>query len=609
MRQTDKRKTARMKHRVQAHHTAPAIAPLTRQSIQRARADPVQLTPNDLLALQRSVGNQAVSRLLGRQSNDSPPAQPAPVTQPLLNVGPADDPYEREAERIARSVVDSPFQPNNIQRQEERGSATKPSAAQPSIGPEGGTVGEDIANRLRRTQHAGTSLPQTVRRALEPKLGVDLGPVKVHTGPQAVQLTRDLQARAFTHKNHIYYGDGQSPHDLRLTAHEAVHTIQQGAVKPYSRAAQAGVDSTAPMSPSTISRMPAQIQREWWWQKRKRRKHQMLDKDVKTHTQGEGGTYNRVDKIRYKGKIGKSKAKLGFFKPDVDISETGSHMSDRAVASSRLDKWLGLNTLAEEVYAQHGQEFGSVSALVKGKPITENQFNEPAPEIWQDLYEEEGESPDPARFKVVDGQLMALSGSYHNYHNFSNPVTQKGLSDLQLLDAITGQADRHGGNIYIDPKTGKVKGIDNDMAFSKGESDPFNSYLGLPALVDEKTANRILKKKSKNIAKALRSKHGGLTNQEIQDLQKRFEDVQDYLRKLKKEKKLVKKWDQTTFTRLMMQDDVMDKFGNATLEPNYTKRSVRHYQQAQERDESDDDNMLMDMIVNENPLYESEEEL
>ena len=37
--------------------------------------------------------------------------------------------------------------------------------------------------------------------------------------------------------------------------------------------------------------------------------------------------------------------------------------------------------------------------------------------------------------------------------------------DLQLIDALTGQVDRHGGNIFVDPKTGKVTGIDNDAAF------------------------------------------------------------------------------------------------------------------------------------------------
>jgi len=49
-----------------------------------------------------------------------------------------------------------------------------------------------------------------------------------------VQLNRDLGAKAFTHKNHIFYGAGSSPNDMKLTTHEAVHTIQQGAVQQKS---------------------------------------------------------------------------------------------------------------------------------------------------------------------------------------------------------------------------------------------------------------------------------------------------------------------------------------------------------------------------------------
>ena len=49
------------------------------------------------------------------------------------------------------------------------------------------------------------------------------------------------------------------------------------------------------------------------------------------------------------------------------------------------------------------------------------------------------------------------------------PRIQKGLSDLQLFDAISGQVDRHAGNIYVDPETGTVTGIDDDRAFGQGQ--------------------------------------------------------------------------------------------------------------------------------------------
>jgi hypothetical protein len=55
-----------------------------------------------------------------------------------------------------------------------------------------------------------------------------------------------------------------------------------------------------------------------------------------------------------------------------------------------------------------------------------------------------------------------------------DPVVQRALANLAMLDVICGQVDRHPGNYIIELKDGKpvgVKGIDNDLAFgSKYES-------------------------------------------------------------------------------------------------------------------------------------------
>jgi len=64
---------------------------------------------------------------------------------------------------------------------------------------------------------------------VEPVLGADLSSVRVHSGVQAKEASQSLNAKAFTHRNDIFLGEGQSPHDTRLMAHEATHTVQQGA--------------------------------------------------------------------------------------------------------------------------------------------------------------------------------------------------------------------------------------------------------------------------------------------------------------------------------------------------------------------------------------------
>lgn len=202
------------------------IESLSHQTIRRTHAAPGALTPRDVIALQRSVGNQTVQRLLARQSGGkSPQPSNSPVrafpVQRKLQVGPADDKYEREADAIAGQVQRAPTD-GPIQRQT-------------AIGPEGGAVSDQLAAKIQRAQNGGSSMSPQVRSALEPKLGADLSNVKIHTGSQSAQLSRDLGAKAFTVRNHIFYGANQSPSDLSLTAHEAVHTVQQGAVPRIAR--------------------------------------------------------------------------------------------------------------------------------------------------------------------------------------------------------------------------------------------------------------------------------------------------------------------------------------------------------------------------------------
>ncbi len=212
---------------------------LTGDQIARAVAQPRRLLPDDVLALQRTIGNQAVLQLLQRQAS-TPPYRPAALqplgVQPKLTVGPARDAYEIEADQIANQVarMPAPISAKQTHREEDTAIQQTPAIQRVQrnapVGLEGGAIDTKLEGSLRRAQNGGSALPSGVRRTLEPKLGADLSNVKVHTGTHAAQLSRDFGAKAFTHKNHIFYGAGQSPSNVKLTAHETVHTIQQGAV-------------------------------------------------------------------------------------------------------------------------------------------------------------------------------------------------------------------------------------------------------------------------------------------------------------------------------------------------------------------------------------------
>ena len=59
---------------------------------------------DELIRLQRLVGNQAVQRLLSDNGVDIR-QRTAPTVQAKMTVGAADDPYEREADAVASQVM------------------------------------------------------------------------------------------------------------------------------------------------------------------------------------------------------------------------------------------------------------------------------------------------------------------------------------------------------------------------------------------------------------------------------------------------------------------------------------------------------------------------
>jgi hypothetical protein len=91
-----------------------------------------------------------------------------------------------------------------------------------------------------RSPTGGSPIPGTIRSTIQPRLGVDLGGVQVHDGPEAQETASRLRARALTHGNHVFLGPGEAPHDLSLMAHEATHVVQQGAFGPAGRGSADG---------------------------------------------------------------------------------------------------------------------------------------------------------------------------------------------------------------------------------------------------------------------------------------------------------------------------------------------------------------------------------
>jgi hypothetical protein len=88
-----------------------------------------------------------------------------------------------------------------------------------------------IENRISNSKNSGSPLPESVKGNMDHAFGTDFSAVKIHTDDDAVQMNKDLNAKAFTHGNDIYFNEGKydtgSQTGKHLLAHELTHVVQQ----------------------------------------------------------------------------------------------------------------------------------------------------------------------------------------------------------------------------------------------------------------------------------------------------------------------------------------------------------------------------------------------
>jgi hypothetical protein len=223
-----------------------------------SRPDPVT---RRAAILPRTIGNQAALRFLAATADTK--------ARPQLTVGPGDDPFEREADRIAAQVLRMPAAEQasatdarpRTRNQEQQLSAVTCAACQPEavrrqddadlqVPEDEDETGQDVDGsmircaasfgsagnksvparaqaRLESTRGGGAALAPSLRSFFEPRLGYDLSQVRVHTNHHAAELSRELRAKAFTIGQDIYFGRAQfRNHPEGLLAHELVHTLQ-----------------------------------------------------------------------------------------------------------------------------------------------------------------------------------------------------------------------------------------------------------------------------------------------------------------------------------------------------------------------------------------------
>ena len=211
-----------------------------------------------ILHLQRTIGNQAVQRMLqtdagqpeaelngpasrrfGHDFNRIPIHPPAAgAIQTKLAINKPGDSYEQEADRMAEQVMRTPEPQLQLacpcggrcpkcteQPSRERESLqTKHVQASDS----GQIAAPPIVHEVLRSP--GQPLDPATRTFMEPRFGHDFSRVRVHTDSEAASSAQAIGARAYTAGQHIVFGleqyDMATGDGRRLLAHELTHILQ-----------------------------------------------------------------------------------------------------------------------------------------------------------------------------------------------------------------------------------------------------------------------------------------------------------------------------------------------------------------------------------------------
>jgi len=152
-------------------------------------------------AMQRTVGNRFV-----RQAVEAAIAR-GQATKAVLRTEPHDEPFGLRSKRVCGGVCSM-----CKLRENTGGSKHAQTALQ------------------RKTQ--GKPLEPTVKSDMEARFGEDFSNVRIHTDGQARQMTRQLDADAYTVGRDIFFDAGKydptTYQGRRLLSHELTHVVQQG---------------------------------------------------------------------------------------------------------------------------------------------------------------------------------------------------------------------------------------------------------------------------------------------------------------------------------------------------------------------------------------------
>lgn len=200
---------------------------------------PLRSPVNQILFLQRTIGNQAVQRLF--KVGGGQRSAVGGRTQAKLKIGQPGDIYEQEADRVADAVMRMRTAPELLQAKHTRNT--------PEPTGEGGECEDKgLILQCRTTDQGeistvppivhevlrspGQPLDSGTRDFMEQRFGHDFSQVRVYTDSKAAESAQSVNALAYTVGRNVVFGEGQyepgKSFGQKLLAHELSHVIQQG---------------------------------------------------------------------------------------------------------------------------------------------------------------------------------------------------------------------------------------------------------------------------------------------------------------------------------------------------------------------------------------------
>jgi flagellar motor protein MotB len=165
-----------------------------------------------------------------------------PFFQPKLSINQPNDIYEQEADAMAEKVMqpgdhlqnqNTFFKPSvsGVQRKCAHCEEEEKKQVQRKETDVTTTASSKTENYISSISGNGNKLSPDERHFFEPKLGSDLSNVRIHTGSQANESAKSINALAYTHENNIVFADNQyqpsTDSGKKLLAHELTHVMQQ----------------------------------------------------------------------------------------------------------------------------------------------------------------------------------------------------------------------------------------------------------------------------------------------------------------------------------------------------------------------------------------------